>query len=60
MSSPTTSDRAGLADQLSAKEWQVTESGFEALPPDRRVEFMRRNEGGWAIQVENIKAHVGG
>jgi uncharacterized protein YndB with AHSA1/START domain len=38
----------------------VTESGFEALPPDRRVEFMRRNEGGWAIQVENIKAHVGG
>ena len=38
----------------------VTESGFDALPPDRRVEFMRRNEGGWAIQVENIRVHVGG
>ena len=36
----------------------VTESGFEALPPGRRVEFMRRNEGGWAIQAENIRAHV--
>jgi uncharacterized protein YndB with AHSA1/START domain len=36
----------------------VTESGFDALPPDRRVEFMRRNDRGWAEQVSNIKRHV--
>ena len=36
----------------------VVESGFDALPPERRVEFMRRNEQGWAEQAGNIKAHA--
>lgn len=38
----------------------VVESGFDALPPDRRQEAFRMNSGGWDIQVENIRAHVGG
>lgn len=36
----------------------VTESGFDALPNHRRQDAFFRNEGGWAIQVQNIKAHV--
>ena len=36
----------------------VTESGFDALPEDRRDEAFRMNEGGWTAQLKNIKAHV--
>ena len=36
----------------------VTESGFDALPPHRRATAFRMNEGGWAEQVLNIRAHV--
>ena len=38
----------------------VIESGFDAIDPSRRDEAMRSNEGGWAQQVENIRAHVEG
>ncbi|MDN5929390.1 MAG: SRPBCC family protein [Hyphomicrobiales bacterium] len=36
----------------------VIESGFGKLPKHRMQEAMRMNEGGWAEQMENIKAHV--
>ena len=36
----------------------VTESGFDKVPRHRMPEALRMNEGGWAIQMENIKAHV--
>ena len=36
----------------------VTESGFDAVPSERREEAMRMNEGGWEQQVRNIQAHV--
>lgn len=36
----------------------ITESGFDALPAHRRAENYRGNEGGWAEQLRNIKAHV--
>ena len=36
----------------------VTESGFDKIPENRRAEAFRRNEGGWAIQMENIKKYV--
>jgi uncharacterized protein YndB with AHSA1/START domain len=38
----------------------VTESGFDKLPPARRDEAFRMNEGGWGQQMENIRQHVGG
>lgn len=38
----------------------VTESGFDTLPADQRRELFARNEGGWAIQVENFRRHVDG
>lgn len=36
----------------------VTESGFDALPPGRRDEAFRVNEGGWAEQLRHIEAHL--
>jgi uncharacterized protein YndB with AHSA1/START domain len=36
----------------------VTESGFDALPAERRDEALRMNQGGWEQQVGNVKAHV--
>ena len=36
----------------------VTESGFDQLPLDRRLQAFRMNDGGWTIQLENIKTYV--
>lgn len=36
----------------------VTESGFEGVPEPRRTNVMRSNDGGWAEQVQNIRAYV--
>jgi uncharacterized protein YndB with AHSA1/START domain len=36
----------------------ITESGFGAIPAHRREEAMRMNDGGWAEQTRNIRAHV--
>ena len=36
----------------------VTESGFDAIPAERRDEALRMNEGGWEAQVGNVKAHA--
>ncbi len=37
----------------------LTESGFDRLPPGRRADAFRMNEGGWATQMTNIERHVG-
>jgi uncharacterized protein YndB with AHSA1/START domain len=36
----------------------VTESGFDALPPDRKPIALRMNDGGWSVQLTNIQTHV--
>lgn len=36
----------------------LTESGFDKLPSERRLEAFRRNDGGWTEQMKNIEAHV--
>lgn len=36
----------------------VTESGFDKIPADRRLEAFRMNEGGWTQQMTNIEAYV--
>jgi uncharacterized protein YndB with AHSA1/START domain len=36
----------------------LTESGFDRLPGDLRLEAFRRNEGGWSEQMKNIEAYV--
>jgi uncharacterized protein YndB with AHSA1/START domain len=36
----------------------VTESGFDKIPADRRLEAFRMNDDGWAQQLKNIESHV--
>ena len=36
----------------------LTESGFDALPKDRRFEAFRMNEDGWTEQMTNIEHHL--
>jgi len=36
----------------------VTESGFDKIPANRRAEAFRKNEGGWAAQLQNIEKHL--
>jgi uncharacterized protein YndB with AHSA1/START domain len=36
----------------------VVESGFDKVPPHRRLEAFRMNSGGWEAQMENIKRHA--
>lgn len=38
----------------------IVESGFDQLPPGRRGEAFRMNEGGWTAQMENVRRHVAG
>jgi uncharacterized protein YndB with AHSA1/START domain len=48
-------------DEVGEGTWlTVVESGFDRLPPGRRDEAFRMNDGGWTIQVENVRTHVGG
>jgi uncharacterized protein YndB with AHSA1/START domain len=36
----------------------LTESGFDALPKDRRFEAFRKNEEGWIEQMQNIEEYL--
>ena len=36
----------------------VTESGFDKIPSERRLEAFRMNDGGWTEQVKNIENYV--
>lgn len=36
----------------------VTESDFDKLPSERRLEAFRMNDGGWTEQMKNIESHV--
>lgn len=47
-----------LAPEASGTRLDIVESGFDKVPAHRRAEAMRMNDGGWAEQVTNIKAHV--
>jgi uncharacterized protein YndB with AHSA1/START domain len=37
----------------------VVESGFDKVPPHRRLEAFRMNSGGWEAQLRNIARHAG-
>jgi uncharacterized protein YndB with AHSA1/START domain len=36
----------------------VVESGFDKVPPNRRLDAFRMNSRGWSTQMENIVRHV--
>jgi uncharacterized protein YndB with AHSA1/START domain len=59
-SEPTTLIEFVLEPEGSGTRLTVTESGFHAVPADRRSLAFRMNEEGWAQQVIRVKEHVGG
>ena len=48
----------GLEKTPTGTLLRVTESGFDKIPSERRVEALRMNDGGWVEQMKNIEAHV--
>jgi hypothetical protein len=36
----------------------VVESGFDSVPPSRRLDAFRLNNGGWDEQMQSIAKHV--
>jgi uncharacterized protein YndB with AHSA1/START domain len=55
---PTTLVEFRLDEAEGGTLLTVVESGFDRLPPERRDEAFRMNDGGWTMQMENIAAHV--
>lgn len=55
---PSTLVEFRLAETASGTLLVLTESAFDKLPADRRLEAFRRNEGGWTEQMKNIKNYV--
>jgi uncharacterized protein YndB with AHSA1/START domain len=51
----TLTDAPGNATLLT-----VVESGFDKVPPERRLEAFRMNSSGWSAQMDNIVRHVAG
>jgi uncharacterized protein YndB with AHSA1/START domain len=44
---------------LGGTRLRLTESGFDKVPPGRRLEAFRMNDNGWTQQMLNIERHVG-
>jgi uncharacterized protein YndB with AHSA1/START domain len=55
---PTTLVTFDLEERPEGTLLTVTETGFDRIPPDRRAEAYRGNEGGWAFQVDSISRYV--
>jgi uncharacterized protein YndB with AHSA1/START domain len=47
-----------LADMAEGTLLSVVESGFDKVPPARRLEAFRMNSGGWEAQLDNVRRHV--
>ncbi len=47
-----------LEDADAGTLLKVVESGFDNLPPERRLTAFRMNSGGWEAQLKNIDRHV--
>jgi uncharacterized protein YndB with AHSA1/START domain len=47
-----------LEETTSGTLLLVTESGFDKIPMDRRLEAFRMNDNGWAEQMKNIETYV--
>jgi uncharacterized protein YndB with AHSA1/START domain len=47
-----------LAASATGTRLTVTESGFDRVPAARRGEAFLRHQGGWATQMNNVRAHV--
>jgi uncharacterized protein YndB with AHSA1/START domain len=47
-----------LTDAGGGTLLRLVESGFDKIPPARRLEAFRMNSGGWDQQMRNIEQHV--
>ena len=57
-SEPMTLVEFTLTDASGGTTLTVVESGFDRLPPARRLEAFRMNSDGWADELRNIERHV--
>jgi uncharacterized protein YndB with AHSA1/START domain len=57
-SEPTTLVEFRLEAKDGGTLLTVTETGFDAIPKERRFEAYRSNDGGWTEQMDNIRRHV--
>jgi uncharacterized protein YndB with AHSA1/START domain len=55
---PTTLVEFRLEKIEAGTQLTLTESGFENLPENLRLEAFRRNDRGWSEQMKNIENHV--
>lgn len=55
---PTTLVEFHLEATAEGTRLTIVESGFEALPNQRRLEVLRGNTEGWNIQAKNVAAYV--
>jgi uncharacterized protein YndB with AHSA1/START domain len=55
---PTTLVVFELEDAEGGTLLSVVESGFDTIPPHRRLDAFRMNSGGWEEQMKNIEKHV--
>jgi uncharacterized protein YndB with AHSA1/START domain len=47
-----------LSDAPEGTLLTVVESGFDQVPPGRRLEAVRMNTGGWEAQLDNIQRYA--
>jgi uncharacterized protein YndB with AHSA1/START domain len=55
---PTTLVSFELQDAVGGTLLTLVESGFDNIPPARRLDAFRMNSGGWDEQMKNIEKHV--
>jgi uncharacterized protein YndB with AHSA1/START domain len=55
---PTTLVVFELEEVAGGTSLSVVESGFDKIPPARRVAAFRMNSSGWDAQMKNIEKHV--
>jgi len=55
---PTTLVEFMLEEVKGGTNLTVVESGFDAIPAARRATAFKMNDGGWAVQVQNIAEYL--
>jgi len=55
---PTTLIELTLAEAEGGTLLTIVESGFDALPPERRAKAFESNSQGWAIQADRVEKYL--
>jgi uncharacterized protein YndB with AHSA1/START domain len=57
---PMTLVTLALAEEAGGVRLTITETGFDALPAERRAAALQANEGGWSHQARLIEKYLAG